>query len=526
MTIPPEDDFRRLGTQRFADELESLDSPSAELSAPPPDTWVAPDGEPINSHPSNFLAREARPHLVSSSWNKFDAQAFISHLGRKALHASRDRNFKNAWIKDPETGQTRPKYYRTNSDQLQRCQYAVLTHPQRSTVLVIDIDTPSGQTGGQIEALHPDALTKLNALCAQDFGPAWIGINPLNGKAQALWMIDPVYASPGRTSTNTRLLTVATAELNRYLGGDGAFAHHFSRWPLHQSDDPMAYRWHCQHHNIVRLGTLTQVVRDMNPQQPKERPGANHQFASGRDRILAARRAAQQSQTLKALNEELASVEELAPASAGVIDGVRVIWITQGQRAARDETAFRHALATGHRLKAQGQPLKDNKLIDAYERAYNIAQAVGADNRQPNIPPMRDRLTMARRVRAYVTQGITDLSRSSRSMGQSSAGRKALATMGRRGGQQAAKRWKDPTQKQYQKAARAPLAKANQLRTYSTEEHKGQILALVARFRRQGLETPATKEIAAELGLSIRRVQELRKELGLPAKHGRPRTTK
>src|SRR5699024_9176128 len=66
--------------------------------------------------------------------------------------------------------------------------------------------------------------------------------------------------------------------------------------------------------------------------------------------------------------------EELAPASAGVIDGVRVIWITQGQRAARDETAFRHALATGHRLKSQGEPLKDNKLIDAYERAYNIAK--------------------------------------------------------------------------------------------------------------------------------------------------------
>src|SRR5699024_10891810 len=52
------------------------------------------------------------------------------------------------------------------------------------------LTTPSGQTGGQIEALHPDALTKLNALCAQDFGPAWIGINPINGKAQALWMID------------------------------------------------------------------------------------------------------------------------------------------------------------------------------------------------------------------------------------------------------------------------------------------------------------------------------------------------
>src|SRR5699024_7518626 len=172
-------------------------------------------------------------------------------------------------------------------------------------------------------------------------------------------------------------------------------------------------------------------------------------------------KAAQQAQTLKALNEELASVEELAPASAGVIDGVRVIWIIQGHRAARDETAFRHALATGHRLKAQGEPLKDNKLIDAYERAYNIAQAVGADHRQPNMPPMRDRLTMARRIRAYVTQGITAPTQTNPRTRHSSAGRKALATMGRRGGKQAAKRWKDPNQKEYQEAARAPLEKAN-----------------------------------------------------------------
>src|SRR5699024_9729107 len=178
------------------------------------------------------------------------------------------------------------------------------------------------------------------------------------------------------------------------------------------------------------LGTLTQVVRDMNPHPPEERLGASQQFASGRERILAARRSTQQAQTLKALNEELASVEELAPASAGVIDGVRVIWITQGQRAARDETAFRHALATGQRLESQGEPLRDTKLTAAYERAYNVAQAVGADNRQPTSPPMRARLTMARRVRAYVTQGITEPTQSNRSTRQSSAGRKALATMG------------------------------------------------------------------------------------------------
>src|SRR5699024_3075788 len=154
--------------------------------------------------------------------------------------------------------------------------------------------------------------------------------------AQALWMINPVYASPGQTNPNTRLLKTATAVLNQYLGAVGTCAHHFYRMPLHQSDDPMTYRWHCQHHNIVRLGTLTQVVRDMNPQQPHHHPRTPHQFASGRERILAARKATQQAQSLKALNEELASVEDIAPASAGIIDGVRVIWVTQGQRAARD----------------------------------------------------------------------------------------------------------------------------------------------------------------------------------------------
>src|SRR5699024_3464810 len=238
---------------------------------------------------------------------------------------------------------------------------------------------------------------------------------------------------------------------------------------------------------------------------------------------LAARQATQQAQSLKALNEELASVEDIAPASAGIIDGVRVIWVTEGQRAARDETAFRHALVTGHRLKSQGEPLRDNKLIDAYARAYNIPQAVGADTGQPTVPPMRDRPAMARRVRAYVAQGITDPNQPNPSMRQSSAGRKALATMGRRGGQQAAKRWKDPNQEQYQKAARAPLLKANQQRSYSTDENKARIQLMVSSYRRQGLNIPSTKEMAAELGLTVRRVQQLRKDLGIVGKPGRPK---
>src|SRR5699024_7711105 len=162
MRKPPEDDFRRLGTQRFAEELEPLDGPSAGLAAPPAH-WITSDGEPTSSHPSHLLAREAQPYLLSSGWNERDDQAYINPHHRQALHASRHSNCTTTRIKDRDTGQTRPKYSPTNATQLTRCQYAVLTHPQRTTVLVIDIDTPSGQAGGQIEALHPEALAKLNA---------------------------------------------------------------------------------------------------------------------------------------------------------------------------------------------------------------------------------------------------------------------------------------------------------------------------------------------------------------------------
>ena len=128
-----------------------------------------------------------------------------------------------------------------------------------------------------------------------------------------------------------------------------------------------------------------------------------------------------------------------------LIDGVRLRWISQGV-AARDETAFRHALKVGHRLRARGERLTDAAIIDAYEHAYEVAQIHGGAGRVREMPAMRDRLTMARRVRGYVTQSL----RKSSSYGVSggvgrvtSAQRKALVTMGRRGGLKAAERWKD-----------------------------------------------------------------------------------
>lgn len=502
MTIPPEPSAENTATP----SPTSTTYPTTQLPVRRPEAWTERDGTPVTSVPTDLFSAPNTEQLVSHGWTDVQAAALIDHIGREAFHASADRDFSKAWRKDPTTGDSKPRFYTVGSPALARCQYAVLTHPQRSAVLVIDIDKPSHTPGGTVEALHPDTYAALTKLHQRGFSPAWIGVNPLNGKAQALWMIDPVYAAQGQTSPNTRLLSIATTELNHLLGGDRAFAHQFSRWPLHRSNDPTAYHWHCQHSQIIRLADLIHEVRTMNPHSARKQARKPQQYASGRDRINAAQAARKAAQTLQELEAELPTAAELAPAASGVIDGVRVIWINQ-HRAARDETAFRHALATAHRLKAQGEPLKDAKIIDAYERAYNIAQAVGADHREPELPPMRDRLTMARRVRGYVIQGITNPNTNGKTRSnQTSSGRKALATMGRRGGKQAAKRWQDPAHKDYHEAARKPLKAANQRRKAQGHDTRGQILTLVSRSLAQTGELPSRREIASEIGCSMQTV--------------------
>lgn len=120
-----------------------------------------------------------------------------------------------------------------------------------------------------------------------------------------------------------------------------------------------------------------------------------------------------------------------------------MLWISPG-RAARDETAFRHALATGNRLREAGQRMMDAKIIDAYEYAYNVAQAVWADHHSPEMPPQRDRQTMARRVRGYVAVGSKNSRGSAFTSATAGVGAreyKALATIGRKGGKKDVQRW-------------------------------------------------------------------------------------
>lgn len=475
-----------------------------------PAEWMDPDGRQILSHADTLFSAPAAPgRLVSNGWGEVDALALTEHIGRRVIQGCKSRDFRDGWRKNPDTGKVSPRVYRVGTAALARCQYAVLTHPQRTAVLVLDVDRPH-EPGGTVDNLHPEVWKGLTALVAAGLGPAWVGINPVNGKCQLLWLIDPVYAAAGQTSANMRLLSVVTDELNTLLAADHRFSHQFSRWPLHVSDDPTRYRWHCQHSLVMRLGDICKEVRAMNGTANRPRRHTEVQYASGRERIEAARAATAKRKR-----------EFVHPSSRdpNVIEGVRVYWVSDG-RAARDETAFRHALVTGYRLKESGQKLTDAALIDAYEYAYDLAQSIGADWREPDMPPMRDRQTMARRVRGYVAGGTIPHA-STDAPGMSAAGRKALATMGRKGGQKAAQRWQDKNS-DYARTELARLQNANALRAFDTDANKGRVIAYVAAERRQQRE-PTTREIASELNLSIRRVQELRKELGLQSKRGRPK---
>lgn len=489
-------------------------SSDASSDTPPdgrPPQWRDPAGGALLSRAETLFDAPAAPgELVSNGWTQVDSFALTEHLGRKAIQGCKSRDFRDGWRKNTETEKISPRMYRVGTQALSRCQYAVLTHPQRTAVLVLDVDRPH-ESGGTVDNLHPEVWKGLTALVAAGLGPAWVGINPNNGKCQLIWLIDPVYAAAGQTSVNVRLLSVVTDELNTLFAADHRFSHKFSRWPLHVSDDPNRYRWHCQHSLVMRLGDICKEVRAMNGTSPRARRHTETQFESGRARIEAAREAAAKRR------QDFVHPDSRDPR---VIEGVKVYWVSEG-RAARDETAFRHALVTGYRLKETGQKLTDAALIDAYEYAYNLAQSIGADWREPDMPPMHDRQTMARRVRGYVAGGTIPQTGASGSPGMTTAGRKALATMGRKGGQKAAQRWND-RDSDYAQRETARLREANALRALDTDEHKGQLLAYVARVRRTNHE-PTTREIAQEFGLSLRRVQELRKELGLQAKRGRPR---
>lgn len=427
-----------------------------------------------------------------------DRDALIDHLGRKAIHGSKDRDFGKAYYRH-EDGTLRPRLYRVDSEALARCQYVMLTTQQYAAVLVVDIDQP-GQSGGHPADLSPEVRQRMSALIEHNLGPSWVGINPQNGKAQAIWLIDPVYADKSGKSRHMSLLAATSRALGELLDHDPNFSHRFSRSPFYDGNDPTAYRWYCQHKRVRRLADLLKEIRTMTGQEQYTKP--RQQFSSGRELINAVKTRREEAQAFKALAQDVETElsTELDQYDPELIDGVRVLWISQG-RAARDETAFRYALKTCHRLRAAGERMTDAAIIDAYEHAYNVAQRHGGDGRDSEMPPMRDRQTMARRVRGYVTQSKTDMGTSASPGRATSTERKALATMGRRGGKKAAERWKD-RDSDYAQSELKKLEhthRVNKARGISTKSRISQMV------NDQYLQTgtiPSWREIADDLGLS------------------------
>ena len=456
--------------------------------------------------------------------SSLDREKLLSHLGRKALHGSVGRNFKSAYrlVVDEETGKKRsvPNLYRVDSDKLGRCEYVMLTSKQYASVMVIDVDQ-KGEDGGHPENLNPYVKGVIWALVQHGIGPAWAGINPASGKAQFIWLIDPVYADKNRTSRNMELLRATSQELGELLDHDPHFAHRFSRSPFYTGKSPEAYRWYCQHDRVIRLQDFLRQVREMAGQSQHIK-NKRQQFNSGRELINAVKTRREEAQVFKALaddveNEMSAELDQYDPE---LIDGVRVRWISQGV-AARDETAFSHALKIGHRLRKAGQRLTDAAIIDAYEHAYNVAQQQGGAGRDSEIPPMRDRQTMARRVRGYVTQSKTNTNLSSNASGRAtSSERKALATMGRKGGQKAAQRWKTDPEGQYAQNQLQKLKKTHRKKRVEGQTTRAKIQALIGEAYVQTGEVLTRKQIVDETGLSratvTRHLAALREQGALP----------
>jgi repA len=454
-----------------------------------------------------------------------DRDLLRAHLGRDVLHGSIGRDFSKAYIRNTD-GYNSPRMYRFGTEALGRCEYVMLTNKQYAAVLVVDVDQV-GTAGGDPADLNPYVRDVVRSLISHNVGPAWVGINPTNGKAQFIWLIDPVYANHEGKSAQMNLLAATTRVLGELLGHDPHFSHRFSRNPFYTGKSPSAYRWYRQHSRVMRLGDLIRQVRDLAGTDQYE-AAPRQRFKSGRELINAVKTRREEAQAFKALAQDVdaevsAGLDQYDPE---LIDGVRVLWITEGP-AARDETAFRHALKTGHRLRAAGQRLTDAAIIDAYEHAYNVAQTHGGAGRDNEMPPMRDRQTMARRVRGYVTQSKSEAYNSSSAPGKAtSSERKALATMGRRGGKKAAERWKTDPEGEYAQGRRTALEEANIKRATGGRVTARQIANYFDDTLLQTGKYPSIPDAMREFGVSRPTVKRALKNANISLPRGRTKSAK
>lgn len=128
---------------------------------------------------------------------------------------------------------------------------------------------------------------------------------------------------------------------------------------------------------------------------------------------------------------------------------------------------------------------------------------------------------VTRRVRGYVTQGKTDSYGTPTARYVTTSQRKALATMGRRGGKKAAQRWETDPEGEYAQGRRATLQKTHRKKKAQGVSNRQRVGLFITAFWVEMDRLPTWTEIQTEAGLSTatvaRHVSALRESGDLPA---------
>ena len=138
---------------------------------------------------------------------------------------------------------------------------------------------------------------------------------------------------------------------------------------------------------------------------------------------------------------------------------------------------------------------------------------------------MKDLRSLARRVRGYVSSNkhlshVTAKENPAAGTNMRSSERKALATLGRRGGKKAAERWKDP-ESEYAKKAREMLAEANTEREVAARADRLGIASWFLSTYAQTRAWPTVAEAEKELKVSRSTVLRAIKTAGISLPRGR-----
>lgn len=493
------------------------------------------------------LLKATKTHLlgVTSLFTPITAEdlAFLqAHIGRETYHVCKTRDFQRGYrkrklcpdcqqlIKDnkqrlycvnkyPRCGEIIPKLVR--KENISSFEYIYLTYPQRMALIVTDIDIP-GAEGGLVDNLAHDVKTTLETAFLYGFYPNLLGINKVSGKAQLITYIDSAYTQAGKQLSRSMTFAHATAKaLDGVWGGDKNFSHNFSRNPFCETG---GYAWYFATNHVRTLTELADAItaytgEKIKQKKPKKMP---EQFSSGTARIDAARKRVEERKKAretarKMVTDEVKKIGAQAyqnmrdTQDPDVIKGVKIYWLEYPTTVARDKTAFQHALWLAWLRHHNGERYSARDTIEGYLRAYEVAANVDMSGRPLDAQKGRALDSLAQRIKNYIEKGALpgdpdpDNPQFTPSITPTTQGRKALATLGRRGAQTTnAKRWDESRAEysDYRKKALENLEWANEKRSGRALGRTYQITAFIIAERIQHGQMPTRRQIMEKFDIS------------------------